>query len=148
MNRLPGTITAIDSCGSIALIDVAAAGHQLTATLVDAGGPAQHWQIGMAVTLQFAETDVALAKGLSGRISMRNRIQCSVQAIERGRILSKVVLLCAGRQLQSIITTRSTEALGLEVGDAVEALIKANEMSVLAAAAAPLDEHDSHQGRT
>ena len=136
MNRLPGIVTAIDSCGSIALIDVAAAGHRLTATLVDASGQVQRWQIGMAVTLQFAETDVALAKELSGRISMRNRIAAIVLEIERGQILSKVVLDAAGHRLQSIITTRSTATLDLQVGDRVEALVKANEMSVVADPAA------------
>lgn len=132
MNRLPGIVTAIDRCGSVALIDVAAAGHQLTATLVDASSRAQRWRIGMAVTLLFAETDVALAKQLSGRISMRNRIHATVLEMERGQILSKVVLAVAGHRLQSIITTRSCAALALEVGDSVEALVKANEMSVIA----------------
>ena len=131
MNQLPGIVTAIDSCGSIALVDVAAAGHSLTATLVDASGQIQRWQIGMAVMLQFAETDVALAKGLSGRISMRNRIDAIVLEIEPGQILSKVGLDAAGHRLQSIITTRSTITLDLQVGDRVEALVKANEMSVV-----------------
>lgn len=140
MNRLSGIVTAVDSCGSIALIDVTAAGHQLTATLVDASFRAERWQIGMAVTLLFAETDVALAKDLTGRLSMRNRIHATVLEIERGQILSKVVLEAAGHRLQSIITTRSTAALALQVGDRVEALIKANEMSVLADPEAPCAE--------
>ena len=145
MNRLPGIITAIDRCGSIALIDVAAAGHQLTATLVDASGQAQLWQTGMAVTLMFAETDVALAKDLSGRISMRNRIHATVREIEHGQILSKVVFEACGHRLQSIITTRSTVSLALQVGDRVEALIKANEMSVVAADAPCVAGQDSIQ---
>ena len=148
MNSLPGTITAIDICGSIALVDVAAAGHQLTATLVDASGAAQGWPIGLTVTLLFAETDVALAKGLSGRISMRNRIQATVREIERGQILSKVVLETGGHRLQSIITTRSTHALELAVGDLVEALVKANEMSVVAHDAAQARQHDGIEAGT
>ena len=136
MNRLPGIVTAIDSCGSVALIDVASANHHLTATVVDASGQAQRWRIGMAVTLLFAETDVALAKELSGRISMRNRIHATVLEIERGQILSKVVLEVAEHRLQSIITTRASAALALEAGDRVEALVKANEMSVIVGHAA------------
>lgn len=137
MNRLPGIVSAIEICGSVALIDVEAAGLHLTSTLIGTSGEVQHWPVGMAVTLMFAETDVALARDLAGRISMRNRIPATVSAIERGRILSKVLLDAGGHRLQSIITTRSTDMLGLRVGDTVEALIKANEMTVVPAIADP-----------
>ena len=135
MNCLPGVISAIEIGGSVALVDVSAAGQQLTATMLDSSGQAHRWSIGMAVSLLFAETDVALAKDLTGRLSMRNRIRATVQTIESGQILSKVELDVGGNRLYSIITTRSAHALALRVGDTVEALVKANEMSVVPAGA-------------
>ncbi len=136
MNVLSGRITAVQTHGSIALVDVEVAGQRLTATLAGAGDDIAGWPAGMAVKMLFKETEVALAKNLSGAISMRNRIPATVTAIERGQLLSKVTLEALGYPIASIITTRSTEALQLAVGDAVEALVKANEMTVVPETAA------------
>ena len=134
MNRLPGRIAAIETCGSIALVDVDAVGLQLTATLVGAGTLTDSWRPGMAVTLLFAETEVALAKNLSGLISMRNRLPGRIVALERGTVLTKVTLDIAGQRVVSVITTRSSHTLALQEGETVEALVKANEMGVMPAA--------------
>ena len=134
MNRLPGRIAAIETCGSIALVDVEAVGLQLTATLVGAGTLTDSWRPGMAVTLLFAETEVALAKNLSGLISMRNRLPGRIVALERGTVLTKVTLDIAGQRVVSVITTRSSHTLALQEGETVEALVKANEMGVMPAA--------------
>lgn len=131
MNRLPGVIAAIERAGSIAIVDVDASGLWLTASLIGAGSDIDGWRTGMPVTLLFAETEVALAKNLSGLVSMRNRISASIVAIERGSILCRVVLLADAAQLVSVITTRASHALSLACGDRVEALIKANAMRVV-----------------
>ena len=136
MNRLPGLIAGVERAGSIAIVDVDAIGLRLTATLIGAGADVAHWHAGQAVTLSFAETEVALAKNLSGLISMRNRIAGEVTAIERGSILCRVVLQADGAQIVSIVTTRAVQALALACGDRIEALIKANEMHVAASGAA------------
>ncbi|RZI43657.1 hypothetical protein EGT07_07755 [Herbaspirillum sp. HC18] len=132
MNRLPGTISEVEVHGSIALIEAQVDKHRFTATLIGAGEEASGWRPGRAVTLLFKETEVSLAKNLSGLISMRNRIPCTVVAIERGKLLARVVLDFEGRRLESVITTRSSLALGLAVGDTVEGLVKANEMTLAA----------------
>lgn len=132
MNRLPGTISTIDTHGSIALVDVAVGAHRFTATLIGSGDEIASWQPGVAVSLLFKETEVSLAKNLSGQISMRNRIPCTVSAIEHGRLLTRVGLDFHGHAIESVITTRSAHALDLAVGDQVEGLVKANEMTVLA----------------
>jgi molybdate transport system regulatory protein len=152
MNRLPGRIVGVERCGSIALVDVDAVGHQLTATLVGtevnegagatgaagatAAADTPGWQPGAQVLLLFAETEVALAKNLSGLISMRNRLRCRLVTLERGTVLTKVTLEVDGKTIVSVITTRSARTLQLAVGDIVEALVKANEMHVVPAPAA------------
>lgn len=136
MNRLPATIAAIEVHGSIAVIDAAVGDHRFAATLVGAGDEVASWTAGMAVTLLFKETEVSLAKNLSGLISMRNRIPACVTAIERGKLLTRVTLAFDRFLIESVITTRSSHALGLEIGDVVEGLVKANEMTVLPEGAA------------
>jgi len=131
MNRLPARISAIDMHGSIALVEAMVGAQRFTAMLVGAGDELSAWPVGMPVTLLFKETEVSLAKNLSGLISMRNRIAATVKAIERGTLLTRVTLAFNGHQIGSIITTRSCDALALVVGDAVEALVKTNEMTLM-----------------
>ena len=155
MNQIPGRVAAIEAYGSVAIMDVAAGHLQLTATLL--GNPQQlaGWVIGQAVVLLFKETEVALAKNLSGEISLRNRLPGYVEVIEMGKVLTRVKLLLAMADgtcpclqegvnpadaesvyVSSVITTRSAKKLQLKVGDLVEALVKSNEMSVLSRAQA------------
>jgi molybdate transport system regulatory protein len=136
MNRLPGQITRIEAVGSIALVEVAVGEHRYTATLIGAGEEVASWPNGMPVTLLFKETEVSLAKNLSGLLSMRNRFPAQIAAIERGQLLTKVTLDVRGHTIESIITTRSSHSLALAVGDAVEGLVKSNEMTLVPGAAA------------
>lgn len=131
MNRLPGRISKVEAVGSIALVEVAVGPHRFTATLIGAGDEVTTWPHGMPVTLLFKETEVSLAKNLSGLISMRNRIPAKVAAIEHGQLLTKITLDADGHRIESVITTKSSHALGLTVGDAVEGLVKANEMTLM-----------------
>jgi molybdate transport system regulatory protein len=131
MNRLPGRIGAIDVHGSIALVEAMVGAQRFTAMLVGAGDEIGAWPVGMPVTLLFKETEVSLAKNLSGLISMRNRIAATVAAIERGTLLTRVTLALDEHKIGSIITTRSCDAMALAVGDAVEALVKTNEMTLM-----------------
>jgi molybdate transport system regulatory protein len=133
MNRLPGTVLAVERSGSITLVDVQAGLHRCTATMV---GAEQPWSVGMPVNLLFKDTEVSLGKHLSGLISMRNRLPGTITAIETGRLLSRVVLDVDGAVVAAVITSGSCARLALAVGDQVEALIKANEMSLQAGTAA------------
>lgn len=132
MNRLPGTLVSIDTEGSIALLQADVAGTILTAMLVGATDQARDWRVGTAVTLLFKETEVALAKNLAGRISLRNRMPCRIAELTHGKLLTCVALDFAGHRIESVITTRAAAALELTVGDAVEAMVKSNEMTMVA----------------
>ncbi|TJZ65638.1 TOBE domain-containing protein [Chitiniphilus eburneus] len=130
MNTLPGILIELESADGIALAEVEVARKvRCTAMLVGASDPA--WTAGRAVTLAFNEAEVALAKGRTGLISLRNLLPCTVIGIEEGRLLSRVRLECAGYPLSALITTGSVRRLALAPGDTVEALIKANEMALL-----------------
>lgn len=131
MNRLDGTVTAIESNGFVSLVDVAAGQHAFTALLLESPASAPYLAVGRAVTVLFKETEVSLAKSLAGELSLRNRIPAKVVSVRRGDILSEVVLDGgAGVSLTSIVTTRAVGRLSLAPGDEVEALIKANEVSL------------------
>jgi molybdopterin-binding protein len=130
MNRLNGTISAIESTDHLSLVDVAVAGDTFTAIVVETPGSAAYLRVGNQVEVLFKETEVSLARDLSGLISLRNRMAGTVQAIRRGKLLSEVRLDYKGMSVVSIITTRSVDRLQLAEGAAVEGLVKANEVTL------------------
>lgn len=131
MNKLPGTITQIQQSGAILLVDVKVETQIFSALMIESAlWPEWLVENGM-VDVVFKETEVSLAKGLSGQISLRNRIKCSVLEINRGDLLIKVILKFLDYTLVSAITPRAVDSLQLRVGDGIEALIKSNEVSLI-----------------
>lgn len=131
MNKLPGIITRIQQSGIIMLIDVKVNETDFAALLIDSVASHEWLYVGAKVNLVFKETEVSLAKNLSGLISMRNRIKGNVTVIEKGELFSKVTLGFGEFPIVSAITTRSVDMMNLSVGNEVEALIKANEVSLM-----------------
>lgn len=78
----------------------------------------------------FKETEVSIAKELRGQISLRNRLSATVTAVRSEGMLAEISLDFAGQQIVSIITSRSARRMELKVGDGVEWLVKANEISL------------------
>jgi molybdate transport system regulatory protein len=133
MNTLSGHIAAIEAHGSVAIVDVTVIGRLFTATLLGSPEHLANWQIGQSVQLLFKESEVALAKNLSGQISLRNRLPGSIVAIEVGQVLTRAIIDMDGLVISSVITSRSARSLQLALGDQVEGLVKSNEMSLLPA---------------
>jgi molybdate transport system regulatory protein len=131
MNKLTGIISKIQQSGAILLVDVDVDGHSFSAMLIESATQPEWLKTGNTIDLVFKETEVSLAKNLSGMISMRNRMKCTVQHIERGELLSKIRLNFQKYTVTSAITTRSVDSLDLKIGDDVEALVKANEVSLM-----------------
>jgi len=131
VNKLTGKISQIQQSGAILLVDVDVDGHGFSAMLIESATQPEWLQTGNTINLIFKETEVSLAKNLSGMISMRNRMKCTVLHIDRGELLSKVSLQFQKYTITSAITTRSVKSLDLKIGDEVEALVKANEVSLM-----------------
>lgn len=131
MNRLPGVVIAIHSAGHVALADVEVLGGNMSALLIESDSQAGYLKPGARVLVLFQETEVSLAKQLSGIISLRNRLMTRVTQVNKGEVLTRAVLDYGGHELVAIITTRSAERLTLAAGDEVEALIKANEVTLV-----------------
>lgn len=131
MNKLRGRITRIESNDHVSLVDVDVQGDNFTATLLETTEDAPYLKVGNVVDVLFKETEVSLAKELSGLISLRNRVMTTVKLVRSGVILSEVVMDYRGQTLSSIITTGSIRRLDIKPGDKVEALIKANEVTLM-----------------
>jgi molybdate transport system regulatory protein len=131
MNRLRGKITGIESNGHVSLVDVAVGGDTFSAILLETPQGSRYLAAGNVVTVLFKETEVSLAKNLSGQISLRNRLRATVKKIRHGEILCEVLLDYHGQPLTSIITSRAVQRLELQEAEEVEALVKANEVSLM-----------------
>lgn len=132
MNKLPGKITSIETEGSIALIEVAVGELRLSASLLGAAEELLAWELDQEVDLIFNEMEVAIAKNLSGQISLRNRLQGKIVGLEIGKVLARVVFLVEHAHLISaVITSRSALKLELRLGDEIEGLVKSNEMNLI-----------------
>lgn len=131
MNSLRGRIISIESNDHVSLVDVDVMGDIFTATLLETPEDAPYLRLGNAVDVLFKETEVSLAKGLSGLISLRNRVKATVKLVRSGVILSEVVMDYRGNTISSIITTRSIARMAIKAGDQVEALVKANEVTLI-----------------
>jgi molybdopterin-binding protein len=130
MNQLQGTITAIESAGDISLVTMLVAGESFSSLVLDTPATAAWLQVGKEIVMVFKETEMAIGKGLTGGLSLRNRFEATVCHIDTGSILSCVQLDFKGHQLEAVITSRSVAELQLAVGDAVVGLVKTNEISL------------------
>ncbi len=133
MNSIPGTIAAIDTDGSLSLVDIdVAEGTTMTALIVETPECCPWLRTGHTVQVVFKETEVSIARNLSGLISLRNRFPATVSNIRCSGMLAEICLDFVGQQIISIITNRSAQRLQLKTGDQVEWLVKANEVSLTA----------------
>ena len=127
MNRLHGTLTAIQQSDSLRRVVVEVEGTPLT--LVSLELP-DAFREGAAATVVFKESEVILATGNTEGISIANRIPAIVKELVMGEVLAEVALEAPVGTIISLITAASAQRLGLAPGKPVTALIKANELSL------------------
>lgn len=132
MNQLKGTIEAIETAESLALVSVKADGHIFSSVVIESVETSGYLQPGREVYLVFKETEVSIGKGLSGGLSLRNRFPVQLREIQAGKILTQLTLDFQGHLFHSVITSRSALELSLQVGDWVEGLVKTNEITLMA----------------
>ena len=131
MNKLQGKIMNIESSEHISIVDIDVEGDLFSTVIIETPETADYLRIGKEVFMLFKETEVSIGKALSGNLSLRNRLKSNIKTIEKGTVLTKITLDYKGKDIVSIITTRSTNKLDLKVGDEVQGLVKANEVIIM-----------------
>jgi molybdopterin-binding protein len=64
------------------------------------------------------------------KLSARNQIKGKIVEMKKGPVSTEVVMMVEGVNIVSSITTTSSEALDLKVGDMVYAVIKASSVMI------------------
>ncbi|MDF1881097.1 TOBE domain-containing protein [Sulfurimonas sp. MAG313] len=88
-------------------------------------------QVGTQLRLGTKSSNVSLAKAFSGELSIDNQLPCTISGFEVGELLVVVKLNFFDTMIESIITKDSFVRMKLQKGDAVIALIKSSELSIV-----------------
>lgn len=130
MNCLDGQIINLVSDNNMTIIDLNVSGSSLKTIIIETPDSASFLKIGNHLNIMFKETEVNLAKDFTGKISLQNRLNCSVKNINKGKLLSQINLNFHSNDISAIITTCDAESLELKENDTVIALIKSTEIMV------------------
>lgn len=128
MNTLKGNIESIVTKGSLSLVKVKVDAIALTTIVIETPETSNYLKVGKSINAIFKETEVAIGKGNCDNISLQNKLDGSISSIEKGEILSKIIINTPVGSITSIITTNAVNQLKLEVGEMVTAMIKTNEI--------------------
>ncbi|MFC5585234.1 molybdenum ABC transporter ATP-binding protein [Nitratireductor kimnyeongensis] len=113
---LEGCITAIDPAYQTAVIALGNDRIELTGN---------GFAPGMTVRLRVRAGDVAIANAPHDGLSIRNQLPVTVEKIRREGAFAIIALGFGGQQLLARITAKSADALDLQPGSRVHALLKA-----------------------
>ena len=133
MNTLQGTIASILTEGNLSLVKLHPENKPddwVTSLVIETPATAAYLREDEKVNILFKETEVMIAKDSLGQISIQNRFRSTIKAIEKGKLLGKVILDYAGVEIISMITVNAVNTLQLQEGDVVLALVKTNEISI------------------
>ena len=132
MNQLKGHIDSVTTSGNLSLARIRVGRFLLSAVVIDTPESCAYLQERAEVQAVFKETEVVLGNQDLQGISLQNRLPGLVAAIEKGTLLSRVVLKTEVGEIASVVTSAAIGQLGLEVGSNATALIKTNEIMLSA----------------
>ncbi len=127
MNKIKAVVKSIETVDGITKIVSNFGASSIKAITLE---PPSAIQIGHEAFFIFKETEVGIAKNLSGLVSFSNIFDGKIVSLEIGKILSKAIVAVGDEKIGSIITTDAAKRLNLAVSDSVKAFVKATEVSL------------------
>ncbi|WP_300362582.1 TOBE domain-containing protein [Hydrogenimonas sp.] len=128
MNRIPATLTGIAAFEGVSQLFFDADGTLLTMVGLELPRGAR---TGVEVILGVKATHIVPAREIPKSAAISNALPVSVEAIEKGRILSVVTFRFGGLPLEAIVPANTLETLGMYEGEKGYALFQASELSIL-----------------
>ncbi|MEV0718677.1 TOBE domain-containing protein [Asanoa sp. NPDC050611] len=131
-NQLDGTILSVSRGEAMAAVKARlASGQELTAAITRESADDLQLIAGQPVTMLVKSTDVALATGAVGDLSIRNQLPGRITSLTGGAAMTTLkVAVDGGGALTAVVTNDAVNDLDLSEGDEVLALVKATEVSV------------------
>jgi len=129
MNSLEGHIKEVQVNGNLSLVTVALSDQILfKAIVIETPETASYLTPGHLVKVLFKETEVIIGKDIKHLISLQNQVRGVIRTIERGLLLSNIMINTPAGDISSIITTNALDQLSLEEELTVCAMVKTNEI--------------------
>lgn len=129
MNSLKGHIKEVQVNGSLSLVTVALSDQILfKAIIIETPETDSYLTAGHLVKVLFKETEVIIGKDIKHLISLQNQLRGVIKRIERGILLSNILINTPAGEISSIITTNAVDQLGLKEELTVCAMVKTNEI--------------------
>ncbi len=129
MNSLRGNIYEIQQNGNLSLVTIKlSADLYLKTIIVETPQSASYLRNGHDINVLFKETEVVIGTNIAHKISLQNKIPGIIQEVEKGALLSRVVVESSVGIIESIISTNAIDSLELVKGMSVMAMIKLNEI--------------------
>lgn len=129
MNSFEGHITAIESTGNLSIVSIQISQDCLFKSVVlDNLDSAPHLSKGNTIKVQFKETEVILSTDENPAISLQNRVKGKITLLEKGLLLSRIVIETSIGNVVSVISTNAVDRLDLGENTVVTAMVKLNEV--------------------
>jgi molybdopterin-binding protein len=128
MNVLKGEIALIESHESLSLVKIKVGKFSFTSIVIETSNTVDYLKIGSEINVLFKETEVLVCRKPCPQISLQNRIDCRIEEIVKGKLLSQLTLRSDVGRIKSIITTNAVNQLELKINGEVIAMIKTNEI--------------------
>jgi len=128
MNKLHGKISYIESHEDLSIVKINVSGTIFTTIVIETSKSADYLKEGTEVDVLFKETEVVISIENNVPISMQNRVDCVIEKINKGKLISQLSLSSEIGNMKSIITTNAIKQLKLKEKDKVTAMIKTNEI--------------------
>ncbi|MDH7447776.1 TOBE domain-containing protein [Aquimarina sp. 2201CG14-23] len=131
MNIFSGHISEIEVNGSLSMVSVQINKHiELKTIVVETPDTAAYLRKGNSVDILFKETEVIIAKQDNLLISIQNKIEGTIQEIEKGMLLSKLMVSTQIGEVIAILSTEAVDRLLLIEDEKVCVMIQTNEIMI------------------
>lgn len=127
MNQLEGRLESIQAVDFLHRLCFSVGRQKLTVLTLEID---KNIETGAVYTLQIKSTNIAIAKGLGGHLSICNQLKAKVVSVTNGKLLSSVLLDIEGFLLESVVSLAAARAMGLQGNESVLALMKECEVTI------------------
>ncbi len=128
MNQLRAKVTEIQRLDNLTIVSFDFEGQSMQMMALEIS---EKLEIGTEVVLGMKATNIVLAKEYEGVISISNQLNCIVEKVNNGELLTSVTLRIGKNLIESIITQKSSSNMNLQEDDKLKALINESELSIL-----------------
>lgn len=126
MNKLEAVVSKINSLDNLTIAQFDFKGINLSMMSLELSDI----YVGKSVILKVNASHISIAKNFIGDISLSNKLDCIIDKLSKGVLLSSLKLNVKGTIITSIITTNSVNRMNLKEKDKVTALVKASDLSI------------------